>query len=125
MRILIVDDMKFNRDLLKLMLKTVVADCVCEFAENGMESIEKIKKDKFDIVFMDIQMPELDGFATTSIIREFDQKTPIVAITAFIGKGYENLCYMSGMNGYVAKPYEKENLSTAIQKIFNGGVENE
>lgn len=124
MKILIVDDMKVNRDFLKFVIEREVKDTVFDFAEDGVIAVDKAKKDKYAIIFMDIQMPNLDGFAATTMIREFDAETPIVAVTAFSGKGYEKLCYINGMNGYVAKPFEKNEIKETIQKIMGGGGKN-
>jgi PAS domain S-box-containing protein len=82
-------------------------------ANNGYEAIEALKKSPYDIVFMDVQMPEMDGFEATGIIRDpgsgvLDPDIPIIAMTAHAMKGDEQKCIALGMNDYLSKPIEPQ-----------------
>ncbi|MBM81084.1 MAG: hypothetical protein CMJ78_10880 [Planctomycetaceae bacterium] len=91
-------------------------------ANNGREAIEMSSEHDYDIVLMDVQMPELDGLEATGAIREIEQTTgkhiPIVAMTAHAMKGDREQCLESGMDGYVAKPIRVPHLLEALAEFF-------
>ena len=92
--------------------------------KTGIEAIKELSNNDYDLVLMDIQMPEMDGFEATEIIRNITSSVknhciPIIAMTAYAEKGYRDKCIESGMNDYIAKPIEPETLIEAIEKIFN------
>ena len=90
-----------------------------EVANNGQEAVEKYTKtpDAFDLIFMDIQMPEMDGMTSTKTIRDngFD-KIPIVAMTAHAMKGDREKCLDAGMDDYITKPIKKDFVFEMIEK---------
>ena len=92
-------------------------------ANNGQEAIEAWERQSFDAVLMDVQMPVLDGFEATAVIREREahtgRHTPIIAMTANAMKGDRERCLAAGMDGYVAKPVEREELLNAIDKAVS------
>jgi CheY-like chemotaxis protein len=89
--------------------------------ENGAEALQALKMQKFDLVLMDLQMPEMDGFAATAAIREQEQHTgahlPIVAMTARAMKGDRECCLDAGMDGYLAKPVSPKELLATIESL--------
>jgi len=89
-------------------------------AENGVEALYKIAGKDYDIVFMDCQMPELDGYETTNTIRQdeadSDIRLPIVAMTANAMIGDKNKCLKAGMDDYISKPVKVEKVVNALQK---------
>jgi len=94
------------------------------WAADGKTAVEKAEQEKFDLVLMDVQMPGLDGYEATHIIRENEVKSsghvPILAMTAHAMKGDEQKCLDAGMDGYVAKPVRSEELYHSIAIVFNG-----
>src|SRR5205807_340050 len=88
-------------------------------AHNGQEALDCLEQFSFDVVLMDVQMPEIDGYRATSIIRRNEQDTlrhvPIVAMTAHAMKGDRERCLEAGMDGYVAKPINSSVLFHAIR----------
>jgi CheY-like chemotaxis protein len=91
-------------------------------ANNGLEAIDKLGHEDFDIVPMDIQMSEMDGFETTRIIRNpsshvRNNNITVIAMTARAMKGYREKCIEGGMNDYVSKPLSKEELFNKIEGI--------
>jgi CheY-like chemotaxis protein len=91
--------------------------CKVTEAVNGIDAIEKLHFQKFDIILMDIQMPEMDGIEATKKIRsELKITTPIIALTANAFKSEIELCKSVGMNDYVTKPFEESILVNTISK---------
>jgi CheY-like chemotaxis protein len=90
-------------------------------AENGAEALANWSKGNFDLIFMDVQMPEMDGFEAARQIRvcECDRQThiPIVAMTANAMRGDRELCIASGMDDYISKPISRRALTEAIERV--------
>jgi CheY-like chemotaxis protein/HPt (histidine-containing phosphotransfer) domain-containing protein len=90
-------------------------------ANNGREAIEAHARDRFDAVLMDVQMPELDGFEATAIIRKNElhlgRRTPIIAMTAAAMKGDRERCLEAGMDSYIAKPISARDLFAALRNL--------
>ncbi len=88
--------------------------------ENGQQAVEAWRRESFDVVLMDVQMPVMDGFAATAAIRREEQPagrhTPIIAITAHAMKGDRERCLGAGMDDYVSKPFRPRELFTAIEQ---------
>ncbi len=91
-------------------------------ANNGQEVLQALKKEHFDLILMDVQMPKMDGFETTASIREKEKKTgfhmPIIAMTAHAMKGDRERCLDSGMDDYIAKPLKAEHLMKTIDRVI-------
>jgi len=89
-----------------------------DLAENGLQAIEAVASCAYDLILMDIQMPEMDGYEATWQIREMEkiqeQKTPIIAMTAHASTGYRDKCLASGMNDYISKPIRKESFLSKV-----------
>ncbi|OUR90457.1 hypothetical protein A9Q81_18335 [Gammaproteobacteria bacterium 42_54_T18] len=115
-RILLVEDNEINQELVKEMFKDV--DVVPDVAFNGLEAVEKVKLKKYDLVFMDIQMPLMDGLQSTKRIREEfsrDQLT-IVAMTANASPEDRENCMSVGMNDFLSKPIDHRLLIETMQR---------
>jgi CheY-like chemotaxis protein len=93
-------------------------------AQNGREALEALEKQPFDIVLMDLQMPEMDGFEATQLIREKEKASgahlAIIALTAHAMKGDEERCLAGGMDGYVSKPIKLEELFSVMENVAPG-----
>jgi len=89
--------------------------------ENGSEALRALESTNFDIVLMDVQMPEMDGFAATTALRGREESTgqhiPVIALTAHAMKQDEERCRAAGMDGYVSKPIEPHHLFTTIESL--------
>jgi CheY-like chemotaxis protein len=93
-------------------------------AGNGREVLAALERSRFDVVLMDIQMPDMDGFEATQAIRQTERSTdarvPIIAMTAHAMKGYRERCLEAGMDGYLAKPVRREELSEVLAQVPAG-----
>jgi two-component system sensor histidine kinase/response regulator len=91
-------------------------------ANNGLEALDALRRESFDLVLMDVQMPELGGFETTQAIRQGEggagRHLPIIALTAHAMKGDREKCLQSGMDGYVTKPIRARDLFQAIEQVL-------
>jgi signal transduction histidine kinase/CheY-like chemotaxis protein len=119
-RILVVEDNKTNQFVMKKILQNI--GCTFEIAENGREAIDTLERAQFDLVFMDCQMPVLDGLEATRIIRRCGKQyssIPIVALTASAVEGDEQTCRDAGMDGYLAKPVRVQQIKGAINKFHH------
>ncbi|MFW5490229.1 MAG: MASE3 domain-containing protein [Desulfovibrio sp.] len=91
-------------------------------AKNGLEAVEQLKRHSFDLVLMDIQMPEMDGIEATQTIRSCAEEyvgIPIIALTAFAMKGDRERIMAAGMDGYVSKPVQFDELYSTIEKVLD------
>jgi signal transduction histidine kinase/ActR/RegA family two-component response regulator len=118
-RILLADDTEDNRILFTHFFKNQPFEII--EAENGLEAVDKIKSNEFDIVFMDVQMPEMDGYAATSIIREWERTTqhshiPIIALTAHALSDDKQKSLNAGCDDHVTKPFKKDVLLGVINR---------
>jgi CheY-like chemotaxis protein len=112
-KILVVEDMELNQLLMKTLLDDFGFEC--EIASNGKIAIEKLKEKMFDIVLMDLQMPEMNGFETTLYIREkMKLDIPIIALTADVTTIDVEKCKKVGMNDYVSKPVDERLLYSKL-----------
>ncbi|MGC1168724.1 MAG: response regulator, partial [Candidatus Acidiferrales bacterium] len=123
-RILLVEDNVVNQTLaVRLLEKRGFAVAV---TGNGREALARLATDEFDLVLMDVQMPEMDGFETTGAIREGEKTSgrhiPIVAMTANALKGDQERCLSAGMDAYVSKPIRTNELYATLQMILNGAA---
>lgn len=115
--ILVVDDHPVNLLFMRKVLKKIGFEWADE-AVSGTEAIELYKAHKYDLIFMDCQMPEMDGFEASAIIREiedFTNQTKIIAVTADAMKGARERCMDAGMNDYISKPIDTEKLMAVIK----------
>jgi CheY-like chemotaxis protein len=118
-RVLVVDDNEVNRAVIVGMLESYV--CTAIEAANGREAAAQVTDTYFDLVFMDCQMPVMDGFEATAEIRRREasdgrRRTPIVALTASALKGERERCLAAGMDDYLAKPFRQEALGEMVSR---------
>jgi len=118
-RILLVEDIHINQLIVQGLLGAL--ELTCDIAINGLEALKTLKDadEAYDIIFMDCQMPEMDGYKATEAIRlgqagEFSTSTPIIAMTANAMKGDEEKCLAAGMDDYISKPIEPETLKNKL-----------
>ncbi len=118
LKVLIVEDNKINMLLTKKLISTIIFNCAIFEATDGNEAIERYSQEKPDLILMDIQMPNKNGYEAVKEIRKIKDavNTPIIALTAGIMSGEREKCIESGMNDYLPKPIIKKDLEEIITK---------
>ncbi len=122
-RILLVEDEVVNQLATKRLLQMQGHDV--HTAENGLQALQALRENLFDLVFMDVQMPEMDGMEATRMIREAPEfaaiaAIPIVALTAYAMDGDRESFLAAGMNDYLAKPVDEAMLAEVIRRVMSG-----
>jgi len=119
-RLLLVEDVEINREIVMALLESTLLDIDC--AENGLQAVQMFTEapDRYNIVFMDLQMPEMDGYDATKAIRAHDSKRageiPIIAMTANVFKDDIENCLACGMNGHVGKPLDFDTVMQVLRQ---------
>lgn len=123
LKILLAEDNEFNQMVAVDTLEELIENVTVDIAKNGKEAVDKIIANKYDVVLMDIQMPEMDGYEATRLIRSNSDASinaiPIIAMTASVIKAEVDKCYESGMNAFVGKPFTTEELIEKISKSIH------
>jgi signal transduction histidine kinase/ActR/RegA family two-component response regulator len=121
-RILLVEDNAFNVVVAQEELEDAIKDVQVVVANNGLMAIEKMKSFSFDVILMDVQMPVMNGFEATRKIRSLNNEkanTPVIAMTANVLKEEVDLCYQAGMNDFIGKPFDTNELLNKIFTLLN------
>ncbi|MGH1538699.1 MAG: response regulator, partial [Gammaproteobacteria bacterium] len=124
--ILIVEDNNANQQVAQAMLERL--GCKCSIANNGIEALKLLELAKYDAIFMDCNMPEMDGYETTNKVRKLGSEVsqiPIIAMTANVLQGDREKCIQAGMNDYTRKPLKLEKLVEKIERWVGVAPEEE
>jgi len=120
-RVLVAEDNPVNQTLVQRLLEKRGYSIVV--VGDGRAALSALEQDEFDIVLMDVQMPDMDGFAATAVIREQERTsgrhTPIVAMTAHALKGDPERCLAEGMDAYISKPIRTDELFLTLERMLN------
>jgi two-component system, sensor histidine kinase and response regulator len=118
--VLLVEDNEINQMVAQQNLENFGLEVT--LAENGEVAVQKAKESSFDIIFMDLQMPIMDGYEATKKIREFNQNIPIVALSAAAMENDKSLTHEVGMNDHIAKPIDLSELQQILEKYLEKKV---
>jgi two-component system, sensor histidine kinase and response regulator len=127
-RVLLAEDQPINQEVARCMME--IFGCRVEVVSNGQEALDALSKTPYDLVFMDCQMPELDGYAAAQIFREREsqaaknqsgqaqsiRRTPIIALTAHAMQGDREQCIAAGMDDYLSKPFNRDRLFAVLKR---------
>ena len=114
LKILYAEDNESN----SLLVKHILSDYQIVHVENGKQAVEAMRNDWFDLVLMDIKMPEMDGLEAAAAIRQFDKATPIIALSAYAYDSDKQKAIAAGCNDFITKPFSKTKLFIAIEKLM-------
>ncbi|MCA9018175.1 MAG: response regulator, partial [Planctomycetaceae bacterium] len=122
-RILLAEDNNIN--LMYVTELMVQLGCMCDTATNGLQAVDAVQQHEYDLILMDCQMPELDGFEATRRIRQLESAgtlrghIPIVALTANAIKGDRERCFDAGMDEYLSKPVQKNQIINVLERLLS------
>ncbi len=119
-KVLLVEDDKLNQIVAQHILEEELGATI-DIANNGRIALEMVQTNQYDMVIMDIQMPEMDGYTATGEIRKLPAgagKVPIIALTAHAFKEEEKKCKDAGMNGFISKPIKVEELKKQLKRVL-------
>jgi CheY-like chemotaxis protein len=116
-RVLVAEDSPTNQTLIKLLLEKMGFEVAV--AEDGNEAVSKALSESFDMIFMDIQMPHMNGYEATKVLRDKGIATPIVALTANAMKGDDAKCIDAGCDDYMSKPIDRRKLPLLVRKYLS------
>jgi PAS domain S-box-containing protein len=121
LRVLLAEDNPVNQEVGRLILEGL--DCLVEVVDDGRHAVEEVFSERYDLVFMDCQMPDMDGYEATKMIRQREAKigaemrrVPIIALTAHAMEGDRELCLAAGMDDYVSKPFNAAQIGAILEK---------
>ncbi len=121
-KILIADDQNLIRQSLAIVLNSYEDFCVTDAVENGKEVIRAVRREKPDVILMDIRMPEMDGVQCTKIIKENQPDIKIIILTTFDDDEYVFSALKYGASGYLLKGISMDELKDAIYKVYKGNA---
>ena len=120
-KILVAEDNEANQFLIKAISRGTDWEIIV--VDDGEQAIEEYRKQSFDLVLMDVQMPILNGYEATKIIREIEKEkgiyTPIVALTAYAMKSDKDQCIEAGMDDYISKPFKRQEFLDMVNNKLN------
>jgi CheY-like chemotaxis protein len=122
-RVLVAEDVVVNQRVVSRALEKLGYEVAV--VNNGREAVDAWATGRFDLILMDCQMPEMDGYAATQAIRQREadgKRIPIVALTAHAMKGADQECFAAGMDDYLSKPIDREQLRTCLQRYLTAQV---
>ncbi|WP_129127665.1 response regulator [Geomonas oryzae] len=121
-RVLLVEDNVVNQEVGKGILESL--GCRVTVVEDGLAAVEEVQRCSYDVVFMDCQMPVMDGLEATRLIREHEReggvRVPIVALTAHAMKGDREACLEAGADDYISKPFSREQVARSMERLLRG-----
>jgi DNA-binding NarL/FixJ family response regulator len=120
MKILITDDHPIVRQGLRQLLRETFESVVVDEAGNGTEALDKIKKEKYDIVLLDIAMPGMNGLEVLKEIQKSNKTLPVLIISIYPEDQYALRCLKAGASGYLTKDTASDELTLAVERILSG-----
>lgn len=111
---LVAEDCPTNQLVIKLMLEKLGVEV--DLAADGAEAVEMAEENDYDLIFMDIQMPNMNGYEATVKIKTFKKAVPVIAVTAHAMVGDRDKCVAAGCDDYITKPIIKDKLAEIIEK---------
>ena len=118
--LLLVEDTQIIQNVMKILLTNL--GCAVDVAADGETALQLVQQHHYDLIFMDIGLPGMDGFATTRAIRQvkgYEFSIPIIALTAHLDDSQKHLCFESGMNEFLNKPINKDEAETILNRFIH------
>ena len=119
-KVLIIEDDPGHQKLLQNLIEK--SGCSCDCADEGRYGVMKAISNNYDLIFVDIHMPNLDGFVVVTSLREQGITAPMIAVTALLLDGIDQIALDAGYNDFLRKPIEQQDVSRVIEEHFNTDI---
>lgn len=113
MKVLLVEDYQLAAKIADYILRSL--DCQVDIAKNGEQALEKAMAGEYDLILMDLGLPDKDGYEVTKMIRKAKNNTPVYALTAHTDQGHKDMALEAGMNGFLIKPLEEDEVKQVLE----------
>lgn len=114
MKVLLVEDYQLAAKIADYILRSL--DCQVDIAKNGEQAFEKAMAGEYDLILMDLGLPDKNGYEVTQLIRQQNNDTPVYALTAYTDQDHKNRAFEAGMNGFLIKPLEEHEVKQVLQQ---------
>ncbi|MBV5320317.1 MAG: response regulator [Sulfuricurvum sp.] len=121
MHILIAEDEEYNQMVIQGMIDILYPEVSMEIVNNGVEALEKLKNGSFDLLLSDVDMPQMNGYALVSEIKNMGLKIPMICVTAFAISGDKEKLLMHGFNSYISKPIDMDEMKLVLDPYLLKG----
>ena len=116
-KILIIEDDPGHQKFLEKLIEK--SGCSCDCADEGISGIAKASSNDYDVIFVDIHIPNLDGFVVVTTLRERGIRTPMIAVTALLLDGVDRIALDAGYNDFLRKPIEQKDVTRVVEEYLN------
>lgn len=123
MHILIAEDEEYNQMVVEAMIELLYPGVSVEMVSNGMEALDKLKTNSFDLLLSDVDMPLMNGYELVSEVKKLGLTLPMVCVTAFAISGDREKLLMHGFDGYISKPIDMEDMKAVLDTYLKGNAE--
>jgi len=122
MRVLIAEDEEYNQMVIQAMIELLYPHVSVEMVENGVEALEKLRHEPFDLLLSDVDMPLMNGYALVSEVKEtLKLSLPIICVTAFAISGDREKLLMHGFDAYISKPIDMDEMKSTLDVYLLNG----
>jgi CheY-like chemotaxis protein len=114
MKVLLVEDHQLAAKIADYILRSL--DCQVDIAKTGEQALEKVTGGHYDLVLMDLGLPDKSGYEVTQILRQRNESIPVYALTAYTDQDHKNRAFEAGMNGFLSKPLEESEVKVLLEE---------
>jgi CheY-like chemotaxis protein len=118
MRILIAEDEQYNQLVIEAMIELLYPDAITVISSNGLEALEKLKSQTFDMLLSDIEMPEMNGYELVDEVKKLGLTLPVISVTASAIKGDSEKILMHGFDNYISKPIDMDEMKRVLDQYY-------
>ncbi|MFZ3053391.1 MAG: response regulator [Sulfuricurvum sp.] len=119
MRILIAEDEEYNQMVVQAMVELLYPDVTMEMVDNGLQALEKLKTESFDLLLSDVDMPVMNGYELVNEIKKMGLTLPLISVTAFAISGDREKLLMHGFDDYISKPIDMDAMKVVLDRYIS------